>query len=109
MDRMVVRETHAGDATARALWANDSLSECRNEDALWGFAIRASGELEKTSQEEVDDLVLYRLFRMGLFDWPGKSQLQEVVSQGVRFAAVVATRLFARILGMEEKVRSPSP
>ena len=107
MDRMLLKGDDAGDVTARALWANDDLSECRNEDALWGYAIRASGELEKTSREAVDDPVLYRLFRMGLFSWSGENRLQEVVSQGVQFATVVATRLFARILGMEEKVCSP--
>ena len=107
MDRMVLKETLAGNTTARAHWANDSLSECNHEDALWGFAIRASEELEKTLQTQVDDLVLYRLFHMGLFNWSGKNKLQEMASQGVRFAAVVATRLFARILRMEEKVRSP--
>ena len=99
----------AGDVTTRALWANDDLSECHNEDALWGYTIRTSRELEKTSREAVDDPVLYCLFRMGLFDWSGENRLQEVVSQGVHFATVVATRLFAHILGMEEKVRSPSP
>ena len=105
---MLLKEIHAGDATARVYWVNDDLSDCPNEDALWGFAARASGELEKTPREKVDDPVLYRLFRMGLFDWPGKKMLQEGVSLGVRFAAVVASRLFARILGVEEKVRSPS-
>ena len=57
---------------------------------------------------QVDDLVLHCLFHMGLFNWSGK-KLQEMASQGMRFAAVVATRLFAHILVMEEKVRSPLP
>src|SRR6267378_2343725 len=108
MDRMLLKGADAEDVTTRVLWANDDLSECHNEDALWGYTIHASGELEKTSREAVDDLVLYCLFCMGLFDWSGENRLQEVVSQGVQFATVVATRLFARILGMEEKVRSPS-
>ena len=58
---------------------------------------------------QVDDLVLYHLFHMGLFDWSGKNKLQEMAAHGMRFAAVVATRLFTCILGMEEKVRSPLP
>jgi len=66
-----------------------------------------SGELEETTKEKVEDPVLYHLFRMGLFDWPGRRMLQEGVSLGVRFATVVTTRLFARILGLEEKVCSP--
>ena len=80
MDHMVLKETLAGNATARAHWANDSLSECNNEDTLWGFAIQASEELDKTSQTQVDNLVLYHLFHMGLFDWSGKNKLQEMAS-----------------------------
>jgi len=109
MDCMLLREDHTRDITARVHWANDELSECHNEDALWGFAIRASGELEKTTKEKADDPVLYCLFCMGLFNWPGRRMLQEGMSLGVDFTTVVATRLFSRILGIEEGVHSPSP
>ena len=109
MNCMLLGGIHTRDATTRAHWANNDLSECHNEDALWGYAICASGELEETTKEKVEDPVLYCLFRTGLFDWPGRRMLQEGVSLGVRFATVVTTRLFARILGLEEKVRSPSP
>ena len=108
VDCMLLGEGLTGDANTRAHWANDDLSECPNEEALWGFAIRTSGELERSSREKVDDSVLYCLFHMGLFDWPGRNKLQEGISLGVRFAAVMATRLFAHILKIEEKVRSPS-
>ena len=108
VDCMLLGERLVGDANARVLWANDDLSECPNEDVLWGFAIRASGELKRSSREKVDDSVLYHLFHMGLFDWPGRNKLQEGISLGVRFAAVIATRLFAHILKIEEKVHSPS-
>ena len=77
VDCMLLGEGLTGDANTRAHWANDDLSECPNEDALWGFAIHASGELERSSREKVDDSVLYCLFHMGLFDWPGRNKLQE--------------------------------
>jgi len=61
---MLLGEGRVNDVAAKAHWADDDLSECLNKDALWGFTIRASGELEKTSREWVDDPVLYCLFVM---------------------------------------------
>ena len=106
VDCMLLGERLVEDASTRAYWANDNLPECPNEDTLWGFAIHASGELERSSRETVNDLVLYCLFHMGLFNWPGKNKLQEGVFLGVWFATVMTTRLFAHILGIEEKVHS---
>jgi len=65
MNCMLLGEVHTRDTTARAHWANDGLSECHNEDVLWGYAICTSGELEKTTKKKVDDPVLYHLFCMG--------------------------------------------
>ena len=107
MSRMLLGEDRADDEAARAQWTLDSLPECHNDDALWGFAIRSSVELEKTPIYCMDDPVLYRLFRIGLFDWPGKGRLQGGVLRGIRYTSVVASRLFGRILRWEQKVLLP--
>jgi hypothetical protein len=86
------------------LRARDDLSGHDNSNALWGFAIRSAQELEGMPRDRLDDPVLFRLFRMGLFDWTGPSKVVDAVVQSIRYAATTGSRLLRRILLVEEKV-----
>ena len=101
---MLLGEDQEENDATRAHRERDCLSDCDSDDALWGFAIRSSSELEKTTLDRVDDPVLDRLFRMGFFDWPGKGKLLGGVLRGIRYSSVLAFRLLGRILQWEQKV-----
>ena len=92
------------DAANKARWNSDALPECHNDDAMWGFAIRSSEVLER-ERGKINDPVLYRLFRIGVFDQQGVNQLQNQALQAVRWASATCIRLFQRILRVETQVR----
>ena len=51
-----------------ARWERDVLPECNNNNTLWGYAIRNSG-VPHQERESVNDLVLFNLLCMGIYDW----------------------------------------
>ena len=95
-----------GDTAANeARWRNDSLLDVYDDDALWGFMIRASEELPQFTGARVRDPVLSRLLRMGVYDWTGENVRTVASTQAMRHSTAMATRLLARLLEVEEKVR----
>ena len=46
-------------------WRDDALIECHNDDALWGFAVRAYEGVQLRTENQWDDLVFLRLMQMG--------------------------------------------
>ena len=52
-------------------WKNDQLEDLHNDDALWGFMIRASEEYRLMDHTKLRDPVMRSLLRMGIFDWKG--------------------------------------
>ena len=92
------------DAATSARWNRDSLPECHNDDATWGFAIRSSEVLER-EKGKINDPVLYRLLRMGVLDQQGVNEFQNQARQAVRWASATCVRLFQRILKVETQVR----
>jgi len=91
------------DAETKARWERDSLPKLHNDDALWGFNIRASDVLER-EQQHINDPVLYRLLRMGIFDWSGINVLQNQALQAVRWASATSMRILERVFKIERKV-----
>ena len=102
---MVPLEVTVGDGSvAQARWQRDTLDECHNDDTLWGYAIRSSEELRKTTPEELGDPVLWRLMQMGTFDWASPDHLDESSLCAIRYSSVMAAWLIGRILHLEQKV-----
>jgi len=93
----------ANDATTKARWERDALPELHYNDALWGFAIRSSEVLQR-EQQHINDPVLYRLLRMGIFDWTGVNNLQSQAMQAVRWASATSVRILERVFKLERKV-----
>ena len=85
-------------------WRLDHLPELGNDDALYGFAIRASKELRLVDWSEVNDPVLHRLLTMGIFDWNLPDNRLHQATQAIRFSTALDTRLLGRILQLERKV-----
>ena len=80
------------------------LSDCYNDDTLWGYSIRAATELEDIASDRLNDPVLDRLIRMGIFDWKEPNELTHEASRVVRYTMVVTFRLLQRILSLEQQV-----
>ena len=93
-----------GDAAFQeARWKRDVLQECYNDDALWGYMIRLADEL-KSKTLEVDDPVLKRLLRMGIFDWEGEDKRLHQATQAIRHSTALSGRILAQVLELETKV-----
>ena len=86
-------------------WLFDTLPNISNVDALWGFAIRAQQEMTVVSEEDVDDPVVLRLLRMGIFDWKDPDVYTDAEVNAGRYMASLGLRLLKRILALEKKVR----
>ena len=94
----------AGDELARqAQWGRDNYPELHNDDALWAYMIRASQEYERL-KPEVNDPVIGRLVRMGVYDWSGQDHRSRQAGQAMRHATAFCLRLLKRIVGVEETV-----
>ena len=89
-------------------WHRDHLWECHNDDALWGFTLRAAEEVRINVQQGVlDDLVLLRLFHMGIGDWAQPDHRSEASTPAMRHTTVLASRILDRVLILENEVRVP--
>ena len=86
--------------------ASDSLEECYNRDALFGFAIRSHLDLTARSSRISKDRILSRILNIGLYDWTGRDQ------QGggkqppipICYAAVLGMQLWKRIDVLSDRV-----
>ena len=87
---------HAGqtswNAAEEARWKQDDMAELHNDDALWAFSMRASEELRMLDRMRLNDDVLYRLLRMGIFDWKKPDELLHQSQQAVRWGVATSTR-----------------
>jgi len=94
----------ADDDQTAGRWHGDSLRDCYNDDALWGYNIRVAGAVEQ-EKTRMNDSVLYRLFHMGTFDWKGRNVLGNQARQAIRWACPTIFRVFQRVLKVEKQVR----
>ena len=85
-------------------WRDDDLQEVHNDDALWGFAVRAHEEYRLRDPTQWNDAVLNRLFRMGTLDWASPDHRTHQGTQSIRFATAMGSRLYSRIRGIESQV-----
>jgi hypothetical protein len=86
------------------IWERDNLGECHNDDALWGYIIRVAEEFRIHNPQQWNDPVLHRLFMMGTRDWANPDKRLPQATQGVRFATVMGSRIFRRVLAIEGMV-----
>ena len=68
------------------------MPELHNNDALWAFAMRASEELRMLDRMCLNDDALYRLLRMGIFDWKKPDNLMNQSQQVIRWSVATSTR-----------------
>ena len=85
-------------------WHNDQLMEPHHDDALWGFNICVAEE-PCLWGNDIDDPTLCCLFYMGAYDWHSPVNRMAAVTQGIRFANAMGSRLFHRIRSIEGQVR----
>ena len=69
---------------------------------------QASEELRVEWRDTLNDLVLYNLLRMGIFDWKGRNVWAPAAVPGMRLATVFAICLLPQILELEKKVLEES-
>ena len=90
-------------------WHSDTLSDCSEEDRIWGWSIRSSEVLHDQRTKMKDD-VLYSMLKMSLLDKKeGAPAWTETVSvkQGVRLVANAIVRVVQKVLKQDDKVRHP--
>ena len=85
-------------------WRDDALIECHNDDALWGFVVRAYEGIQLCTKNQWDDPVFLRLMQMGCLDWVQPDFRSNQSTQGIRFATAMGSRLYERIRAMEREV-----
>ena len=66
--------------------------------------MRASEEFFLMRWEEVNDPVLRRLMRMGIFDWDGEDNRLHQATQAIRHGTAMSTWILGRVLQVESKV-----
>ena len=82
-------------------WRDNTLIECHNNNALWGFAVQAYEGVRVRSADQWDDPVLLRLMQMGSLDWVHPDFRSNQSTQGIRFATAMGSRLYETIRVME--------
>ncbi len=85
-------------------WEHDELPNLNNNDALWGFMIRAAAETTRHTSEQMRDPVLHRLFTMGIYDWVKPNDLSWQNTQMIRYSTAMGLALWKRIRGLEREV-----
>ena len=85
-------------------WRNDQFPKLDNDDALFAYMIRASEEFGKMRWDELNDPVLRRLLRMGIFDWRNDGTQLHQATQAIRHGTAMLTRILGRVLEVERKV-----
>ena len=85
-------------------WRDNTLIECHNNDALWGFAVRVYEGVRLRTKNQWDNPVFLRLMQMGCLDWVQPDFCSNPSMQGIRFATEMGSRLYERIRAMEREV-----
>ena len=85
-------------------WRDDALIECHNNNALWGFVVRAYETIRCRAENQWDDPVFLRLMQMGCLDWVRPDFHSSPSTQGIRFVTAMGSRLYERIRSMEREV-----
>ena len=85
-------------------WRDDTLIECHNNDALWGFAVQAYEGVQLRTEDQWDNPVFLRLMQMGSLDWVHPDFHSNQLTQGICFATAMGLRLCKRIRAMEQEV-----
>ena len=83
------------------------MSNLRAADELWAYNIRAHDEfrlLEANKYGPVNDAVLLRLFKLGLYDWKGLDDRSADKAEAMRLSSTMAMRMMQRILLCEKQV-----
>jgi len=94
-------------ATREQEWKTKTLSNLRAADELWAYNIRAHDEfrlLEANEYGPVNDAVLLRLFKLGLYDWKGLDDRSADKAEAMRLSSTMAMRMMQRILLCEKQV-----
>ena len=89
-------------------WKNDHFPQCNWDDRLWAYMCQASEELRVEWRDTLNDLVLYNLLGMGIFDWKGRNVRAPAAVPGMCLATAFATHLLPHILELEKKVLEES-
>ena len=82
-------------------WRDNALIECHNDDALWGFVVRAYETVWCCTENQWDDPVFLRLMQMGCLDWVQPDFRSNPSTQGIQFVMAMGLRLYERIRLME--------
>jgi hypothetical protein len=84
----------------------DGLPEFHNTDALWGYAISASYDLQEREGRAGRSSIIQRLLDMGLFEWgsPDCRGLGEEPPVSMRYAAVMGNAILRRVEALEDEV-----
>ena len=85
-------------------WRDNTLIECHNDNAMWGYAVRVYEHVRLCTKDQWDDPVLLRLMQMGSLDWVHPDFCSNQLAQGIRFATVMGLRLYERIRVIEREV-----
>src|SRR6266705_6774245 len=88
-------------------WRSKTLSNLRAADELWAYNIRAHDEfrlLEADQYGPVNDAVLLRLFKLGLYDWKGLDERSVEETEAMRLLSTMVMRMMQRILLCEKQV-----
>ena len=84
------------------MWHCDNLWELSSSDTLWGYTLRMHGEFQQLNKKLINDPVVSRCLKMGIYDWD--LHMAAPVSPYCH-VATLAIRLLGRIMEMEQNVR----
>ena len=84
-------------------WRLHHCDDLHNDDALWAFTIRAKQEYE-LMRHQVNDPVIGRLCKMGIYDWTGLDAPLHQATRPLRHNTVFNLRTLKRVVDLEEKV-----
>ena len=93
-DRLLEDEVDLSPEERQESWCQDNLWELNSSDALWGYALRMHGELQRFNKT--------RCLKMGIYN---RDLNKAAPLSPYRHAATLAIRLLRRIVEMEEKAR----
>ena len=85
-------------------WRDDALIECHNDDALWGFVVRAYETVRCCTEDQWDDPVFLRLMQMGCLDWVQPDFRSNPSTHGICFTMAMGSRSYERIRLIEREV-----
>ena len=83
---------------------NDAFVEAHHDDALFGYMLRESSDYETTDWNVVNDPVIHRLLRMGIYDWQDPDKELHQAKRAIRFSTALSSRILKRVLTVEQKV-----